>query len=162
MKKIFIGLTLIFSCIYFSIQTIESNAQKLEVTQMNSKKNTTLDSNNKIKKYLKSSNKSLKIKSVEGVYAEKGNYTVNIELNSSNKGMNYAKNQVVMTIKKLNKKSLKNFSNISISVVADMKDGSQGYAIKSDFSPTFINSDDAKIVRIKNINTKAESWWELS
>ena len=125
------------------------------------KKKTSLKSNKSIEKYLKKQNKSLKILEVNGTYTEKGNYTVQITLDAKDNGMNNAKNQVIMAIKALNKKSVKNFSNIGISVKADMTDGDKGYAIKSDWNSEFVNSKDAKTLRIKNVDQRAKSWWEL-
>lgn len=125
------------------------------------KKKTSLKSNKSIEKYLKKQNKSLKILEVNGTYTEKGNYTTQITLDAKDNGMNNAKNQVIMAVKALNKKSVKNFSNIGISVKADMTDGNKGYAIKSDWDPEFINSNDAKTVRLKNVDQQAKSWWEL-
>ncbi len=98
---------------------------------------------------------------MNGSYTEKGNYTVQITLDADANGMNYAKDQVIQTVKILNKKSLKNFSNVGISVKADMTDGDKGYAIKSDWDPEFINSNNAKTVRLKNVDQRAKSWWQL-
>lgn len=120
-----------------------------------------LNSNKSIEKYLKNQNKSLKILEVNGTYTEKGNYTVQITLDAKDNGMNSAKNQVIMAVKALNKNSMKNFSNVGISVTADMTDGDKGYAIKSDWTPEFINSNDAKTLRVKNVKQRAESWWQL-
>ena len=125
------------------------------------KKKTSLNSNKSIEKYLKKQNKSLKILEVNGTYAEKGKYTTQITLDAKDNGMNNAKNQVIMAVKALNKKSVKNFSNIGISVKADMTDGEKGYAIKSDWDPEFINSNNAKTVRLKNVDQRAKSWWQL-
>lgn len=125
------------------------------------KNRTALNSNKSIEKYLKKQNKSLKILEVNGTYTEKGNYTVQITLDAKDNGMNSAKNQVIMAVKVLNKKSMKNFSNIGISVKADMTDGDKDYAIKSDWTPEFINSNDAKTLRLKNVEQRAESWWQL-
>ncbi|MFC4772300.1 hypothetical protein [Enterococcus hermanniensis] len=126
------------------------------------KKKTHLNSNKSIEKYLKKQNKSLKILEVNGVYVENGNYTTQIVLDAKDNGMNNAKNQVVMAIKALNKKSLKEFSNISISVKADMDDGNKGYVIKSDWNPDFIESKKAKTIRLKTVNKQAETWWQLN
>ncbi|MDT2660712.1 hypothetical protein P7E02_12590 [Enterococcus hulanensis] len=125
------------------------------------KKKANLNSNKSIEKYLKKQNKSLKVLEVNGTYTEKGNYTMHITLDAKDNGMNNAKNQVIMAVKALNKKSVKNFSNIGISVKADMTDGDKGYAIKSDWNPEFINSNDAKTIRLKNVEQRAKSWWQL-
>ena len=125
------------------------------------KKKTPLNSNKSIKKYLKNQTHALNILEVNGSYTEKGNYTVQITLDADANGMNYAKDQVIQTVKILNKKSLKNFSNVGISVKADMTDGDKGYAIKSDWDPEFINSNKAKTVRLKNVDQRAKSWWQL-
>lgn len=125
------------------------------------KKKTTLNSNKSIERYLKKQNKSLKVLEVNGTYTEKGNYTMQITLDAKDNGMNNAKNQVIMAVKALNQKSVKNFSNIGISVKADMTDGEKGYAIKSDWDPEFINSNDAKTIRLKNVEQRAKSWWQL-
>ncbi|WP_315306639.1 hypothetical protein [Enterococcus devriesei] len=165
MKKITkLGVVLMTGLILggIALETHSSfNDQPSTVAYAAKKKKTALNSNKSIEKYLKKKNKSLNILDVNGTYTEKGSYTVQITLDAKDNGMNSAKNQVIMAVKALNRKSMKNFSNIGVSVKADMSDGDKGYAIKSDWTPDFINSNDAKTLRLKNVEQRAKSWWQL-
>lgn len=156
---IILGSSLL-GCVALNSESI-ANSQHTNVVYAAKKNKSALNSNKSIEKYLTKQNKSLEILEVNGTYTEKGRYTVQITLDSKDNGMNSAKNQVIMVVKALNKKNMKNFSNIGISVKADMNDGDKGYAIKSDWSPEFINSNDAKTLRLKNVDQRAKSWWQL-
>lgn len=143
-----------------SDKTEETKNSKEEIVE-STVKEVSFNSNEGIKNYLEEKSKALNILEVNGSYAGDGNSTVVITLDAEDNGMKFAINQVVMTVKELNEADLSDFSNVGISVKADMTDGEKGFAIKSDFDPKTINSDKAKSFRNKNIADNATSWWQL-
>ena len=132
-----------------SSDTVESSSDP-ETTEMNS--------NEAIQDYL---GQKLNVLEVNGVYVEPGNYTTVITLEDPGYTMSSIINQVAQTVRLLNKTDLSQFSNVGISVKTKMTDGEFGFAVKSDWDPTFINSEKALTTRNKNVEKFATSWWQL-
>lgn len=138
-----------------SISTSESEAA--ETMESSEPESTSMNSNEAIQEYI---GEKLNVLEVNGVYVEPGNYTTQITLEGST-SMKSVINQVAQAIRLLNKVDLSQFSNVGISVKTKMTDGNLGFAVKSDWDPTFINSEKALTTRNKNVEDFATSWWQL-
>lgn len=139
--------------------TVESSSTTLSdaVESSSEPENTEMNSNEAIQDYL---GQKLNVLEVNGVYIEPGNYTTQITLEGST-SMKSVINQVAQAVRLLNKVDLSQFSNVGISVKTKMTDGDLGFAVKSDWDPTFINSEKALTTRNKNVEEFATSWWQL-
>lgn len=141
--------------------TVESSsavdtAKEVEAPSKNT--STEMNSNEAIQDYL---GQKLNVLEVNGIYIEPGNYTTVITLEDPGYTMSSVINQVAQTVRLLNKTDLSQFSNVGISVKTKMTDGDLGFAVKSDWDPTFINSEKALTTRNKNVEEFATSWWQL-
>lgn len=140
--------------------TVESSSAvdtAKEVESPSKNTSTEMNSNEAIQDYL---GQKLNVLEVNGVYIEPGNYTTQITLEGST-SMKSVINQVAQAVRLLNKVDLSQFSNVGISVKTKMTDGDLGFAVKSDWDPTFINSEKALTTRNKNVEEFATSWWQL-
>lgn len=140
-------------------ETVESSSTiSSDIVESSSDPETTeMNSNEAIQDYI---GEKLNVLEVNGVYVEPGNYTTQITLEGST-SMNSVINQVAQAVRLLNKVDLSQFSNVGISVKTKMTDGDLGFAVKSDWDPTFINSEKALTTRNKNVEEFATSWWQL-
>lgn len=135
-------------------EVVESSSA---VESTSNPESTNMNSNEAIQEYI---GEKLNVLEVNGVYVEPGNYTTQITLEGST-SMKSVINQVAQAVRLLNKVDLSQFSNVGISVKTKMTDGNLGFAVKSDWDPTFINSEKALTTRNKNVEDFATSWWQL-
>lgn len=104
----------------------------------------------------------IQVLEVSGIHVKDSKDSVIITLDAADKGMNFAERQVLFTLKELNRQDLDRFSNISIVVKVDTVDGNKRSAIKSDWNPKIVMSDEVKRIRHKNIDQVATSWWQIN
>ncbi|WP_303220591.1 hypothetical protein [Enterococcus asini] len=137
--------------------TSSSEAEAIDTVESSETDSVEMNSNEAIQDYL---GEKLNVLEVNGVYIEPGNYTTQITLEGST-SMKSVINQVAQAVRYLNKVDLSQFSNVGISVKTKMTDGELGFAVKSDWDPTFINSEKALTTQNKNVESFASSWWQL-